>query len=313
MLRKQLTRKQVLPFLARLEPCLVGMEACGGAHYWAREIAKLGHAARLMSPHFVKPYRKSQKNDGNDAEAVCEAAGRLSMRFVPVKSATQQDVQALHRIRFQLIKWRTALANEIRGLLDEYGIVVAKGIAPLRRELPRLLDDGETQLSGLFREMLGEMAERLKLLDQRIHQYDLKVERVFGQDERCRRLVKVEGVGPLTATALVAAVGNAHEFKSGRELSAWLGLVPRQHSSGGRNLLLNISKRADRYLRTLLIHGARSAVRAIERRKDPCGLSIGRLKARRGPNIAAVALANRNARVLWALLKRGENYRVRAA
>ena len=241
-----------------------------GAHYWAREIAKLGHAARLMSPHFVKPYRKSQKNDGNDAEAICEAAGRRSMRFVPVKSGSQQDVQALHRIRFQLIKWRTALANEIRGLLGEYGIVVAKGIAPLRRELPRLLDDGEIQLSGLFREMLGEMAERLKHLDQRIHEYDLKVERVFGQDERCQRLAKVEGVGPLGATALVAAVGNAHEFKNGRELSAWLGLVPRQHSSGGRNVLLGISKRGDRYLRTLLIHGARSAVRAIERRKDPC-------------------------------------------
>jgi transposase len=161
--------------------------------------------------------------------------------------------------------------------------------------------------------MLGEMAGRLKHLDERIHEYDLKVVRVFGQDERCQRLAKVEGVGPLTATALVAAVGNAHEFKSGRELSAWLGLVPRQHSSGGRNLLLNISKRGDRYLRTLLIHGARSAVRAIERRKDPCGLSIGRLKARRGPNVAAVALANRNARVLWALLKRAEDYRVRAA
>jgi len=190
VLRKQLTRKQVLPFLARLEPCLVGMEACGGAHYWAREIAKLGHAARLMSPHFVKPYRKSQKNDGNDAEAICEAAGRRSMRFVPVKSGSQQDVQALHRIRFQLIKWRTALANEIRGLLGEYGIVVARGIAPLRRELSRLLDDGAIQLSGLFREMLAELAERLKHLDERIHEYDLKVERVFGQDERCQRLAK---------------------------------------------------------------------------------------------------------------------------
>jgi transposase len=208
------------------------MEACAGAHYWAREIEKLGHTARLMSQHFVTPYRKSRKNDGNDAEAACEAVGRPSMRFVPIKSAPQQDVQALHRIRFQLIKWRTALANEIRGLLGECGIVVAKGIAPLRREMPLILDDGETQLSGLFREMLGEMAERLKLLDQRVRHYDSKVEHVFGQDERCRRLARVEGVGALVATALVAAVGNAHEFKNGRELSAWLGLVPRQHSSG---------------------------------------------------------------------------------
>ena len=314
VLRRQLTRKQLLPFLARLEPCLVGMEACGGAHYWAREIGKLGHTARLMSPHFVTPYRKSQKNDGNDAEAVCEAAGRPSMRFVPVKSAPQQDGQALHRIRFQLIKWRTALANEIRGLLGEYGIVIAKGIAPLRRELPLILDDdGANQWSGLFREMLGEMAERLKLLDQRIQRYDSEGGTLFGQDERCRRLAKVEGVGPLVATAPVAAVGNAHEFKNGRELSAWLGLVPRQHSSGGRNVLLGISKRGDRYLRTLLIHGARSAIRVVERRRDPRSLAISRLKARRGSNVAAVALANHNARVLWALLTKGEDYRPRAA
>lgn len=313
VLRKQLSRMQMLPFLARLEPCLVGMEACAGAHYWAREIQKLGHTARLMSPHFVTAYRKNQKNDGNDAEAICEAVGRPSMRFVPIKSASQQDIQAVHRIRFQLIKGRTALANKVRGLLGEYGIVVAQGLAPLRRELPLILDDEENQLSGLFREMLGEMAERLKLLDQRIRQYDSKVERVFGQDERCPRLAQVEGVGPLVATALVAAVGNAHEFKNGRELSAWLGLVPRQHSSGGRNVLLGISKRGDRYIRTLLIHGARSAIRVVERRRDPRSLAISQLKARRGSNVAAVALANHNARVLWALLTKGEDYRPRAA
>ena len=313
VLRRQLTRKQLLPFLARLSPCLIGMEACAGAHHWAREIDKLGHDVKLMSPHFVTPYRKSQKNDSNDADAICEAVGRPSMRFVPVKSAAQQDVQALHRIRFQLIKWRTALANEIRGLLAEYGIVIAKGIAPLRRNLPLILEDGENQLSGFFREMLSEMAERLRLVDQRIRQYDLQVERVFRQDERCQRLARVEGVGVLVATALVAAVGNAHEFKNGRELSAWLGLVPRQHSSGGRNVLLGISKRGDRYLRTLLIHGARAAVRVVERRRDQRSVAITRLKARRGPNVAAVALANHNARVLWALLNRGEEYRPRCA
>lgn len=313
VLRKQLTRKQLLPFLAKLSPCLVGMEACAGAHYWAREIERLGHTVRLMSPHFVAPYRKSQKNDGNDADAICEAVGRPSMRFVPAKSATQQDVQALHRIRFQLIKWRTALANEIRGLLAEYGIVIAKGMAPLRRELPLILEDGENRLSGFFHEMLGEMAERLKLLDHRIREYDLKVKTVFDQDERCQRLGRVEGIGALAATALVAAVGNGHEFKNGRELSAWLGLVPRQYSTGGRNVLLSITKRGDRYLRTLLIHGARSAIRTVERRKDPRSETISRLKAKRGPNVAAVALANHNARVLWALLSRGEEYRPRAA
>ena len=177
--------------------------------------------------------------------------------------------------------------------------MVTKGIAPLRRTLPLILEDGENRLSGLFREMLVEMAERLRLLDERIREYDLRVARVFGQDERCQRLAQVEGVGPLIATALVAAVGNAHEFKSGRELSAWLGLVPRQHSSGGKTVLLGISKRGDRYLRTLLIHGARSAVRTVESRKDPRSVSISRLKGRQGPNVAAVALANRNARVMW--------------
>ena len=313
VLRRQLARKQLLSVLANLPPCLVGMEACAGAHYWARELETLGHTVRLMSPQFVAPYRKSQKNDGNDAAAICEAVGRPSMRFVPVKSPAQQDVQAAHRIRFQLIKWRTALANEMRGLLGEYGIVVAKGIAPLRRQLPLILEDSENQLSGFFREMLGEMAERFKLVDQRIRQYDLKIEHVFRQDERCQRLARVEGVGSLIATALVAAVGNAHDFKSGRELSAWLGLVPRQHSSGGRNVLLGISKRGDRYLRTLLIHGARAAVRVVERHRDHRSVAMNRLKLRHGPNVAAVALANHNARVLWALLTRGEEYRPRCA
>jgi transposase len=213
------------------------MEAGPGAHFWAREISKLGHAARLMSPHFVKPYVKSNKNDANDAEAICEAVGRPSMRFVPNKNTSQQDVQALHRIRARLIKWRTALANEIRGLLAEYGIVVTRGIAPLRRMLAVILEDTENGVSGLARGMLVEMAERLRLLDERIQKYDLRVAHVFGQDERCHRLAQVEGVGPLIATALVAAVGNAREFKSGRELSAWLGLVPREHSSGGKTVL----------------------------------------------------------------------------
>lgn len=313
VVRRRLTRQQLVPFLTKLSPCLVGIEACGGAHFWAREISKLGHQVRMMSPHLVRPYRKSSKNDSNDAQAICEAVGRPSMRFVPAKSQAQQDVQAIHRIRAQLIKWRTALANEIRGLLAEYGIVIAKGIAPLRRILPGILAQEENGLSGLFRDMLAEMSERLRLVDERIKRYDQQVERVFRHDERCQRVAQIEGVGSLTATALVAAVGNAHEFKSGRELSAWLGLVPRQCSSGGRERLLNISKRGDRYLRMLLIHGARAAVRTAERRKDPHALWISKLKARRGPNVAAVACANHNARVAWALLKRGDTYRTRVA
>jgi transposase len=224
VLRRQLTRKQLLPVLATLSPCLVGMEACASAHYWARELDKLGHTVRLMSPHFVAPYRKSQKNDGNDAAAICEAVGRPSMRFVPVKSAAQQDVQALHRIRFKLIKWRTALANEIRGLLGEYGIVMARGIGPLRRQLPIILEDDETELSGFFREMLREMSERFKMVDQRIRQYDLRVDHVFRQDERCQRLARVEGVGSLIATALVAAVGQCTRIQERARTQRLAGL-----------------------------------------------------------------------------------------
>lgn len=309
VLRKQLVRKQVLGFLANLPRCLVAMEACATAHYWAREIEKLGHQVRLIGPKFVKPYVKANKNDATDAEAICEAASRPSMRFVMVKSADQQDVQAVHRVRQQLVKARTALVNQVRGLLAEYGIAIAQGVAHLRRALPFVLEDPDNGLSGVIRELLAEIGERRKFIEGRLRQYDARIQRLFRQDERCRRLAEVEGVGPLTATALVAAVGNAAEFKSGRELAAYLGLVPRHRASGGRTMLLGISKRGDRYLRTLLVHGARSAMRTIERRRTARGVWAGRLKLRRGSNVAAVALANKNARVLWALLTKGESYR----
>jgi len=204
---RRVTRKQLLGFLVKLEPCLVGMEACGSAHYWAREIEKLGHTVKLMSPQFVIPYRKGNKNDPNDAEAICEAVSRPSMRFVPIKNEEQQDLQALHRVREQLVKNRTALANQIRGLLRERGVVVAQAIARLRAALPVILEDQSNRLSALMRELLGEMAERLRMFDDRLRQYDERIARVCQQDERCRRLVKVEGVGPLVATAVVGAIG----------------------------------------------------------------------------------------------------------
>jgi transposase len=216
----------------------------------------------------------------------------------------------LHRVREQLLKSRTALVNQVRGLLGEHGIIAPRGIAHLRRLLSELLADPQRSgLSGLLGETLVEIAGRLRFFDERIGVYDLRIGRVFSDDERCQRLAKVEGVGPLVATAMVAAVGNAREFKSGRELSAWLGLVPRQHSSGNRNVLLGISKRGDRYLRTLLIHGARSALCRVERRLDRRSIWASRLKLARGFNVAAVALANKNARIIWALLTRGDNYR----
>jgi transposase len=309
VLRKQLSRRQLLSFIANLPHCLIAMEACAGAHYWAREFEKLGHQVRLIAPRFVRPYVKANKNDASDAEAICEAAGRPSMRFVAIKTAAQLDLQAVHRVRQQLVKARTALANQLRGLLAEHGIVLARGVGQLRRALPIILEDRDNRLSGVMRELLGESSERLRFIDERLRRYDSTIERLFRQDERCQRLAEVEGVGPLVATALVAAVGNATEFKSGRELAAYLGLVPRHRASGGRTVLLGISKRGDRYLRTLLVHGARSAMRTIERRPGARGVWAARLKLRRRANVAAVALANKNARVLWALLSKNQCYR----
>ncbi len=306
--RKRLLRNHLLKFLAEQPPCLVGLEACSSAHHWARKIEQLGHRVKLMSPRFVKPYRKSEKNDANDAEAICEAVARPSMRFVPVKSEAQHEIQALHRVREQLLKSRTALVNQVRGLLAEHGIIAPQGIARARRLLLELLADPERYCLGeLFSETLQEITERLRFLDERVGAYDDRIQRVFKQDERCQRLAKIEGVGPLVATAMVAAVGNASEFKSGRELSAYLGLVPRQHSSGNRNLLLGIRKRGDRYLRTILIHGARAALRRVDRKRDQRSRWAMRIKLARGHNKAVVALANKNTRIIWALLTRGEN------
>jgi transposase len=268
VVERELRRRQLLPFVAQLRPCLVGMEACDGAHYWAREIAKRGHEVRLMSPRFVRPYVKSNKNDARDAKAICEAMGRPSMRFVAVKSVAQQDMLALHRMRSLLIRERTALMNQMRGLQAEFGIVVARGPARLRRALAVIQEERDNGVSELLREILVEMGERLRWLEQRLKRYDLRIATLARGDERAARLMKVEGVGPLIATALIAAVGDARQFHRGRELTAWLGLVPRQHSSGGHTMLLGISKRGDCYLRTLLIHGARSMLHRVQRKRD---------------------------------------------
>jgi len=309
VLRKQLMRGQLLAFLARLPRCVVAMEACASAHYWARELERFGHQVRLINPRFVKPFVKANKNDASVAEAICEAASRPAMRFVAVKTAEQQEVQAVHRVRQQLVKSHTALINQVRGLLAEHGIVMAQGRAQLRRTLARILEDADNRLSGVMRELVSEIGERLKYMEDRLRQYELQIERRCRLDPRCRRLTEVEGVGPLTATALVAAVGNAAEFKHGRELAAYLGLVPRHRASGGRTIMQGISKRGDRYLRSLLIHGARAALWTIERRGNQRSAWATRLKLRRGTNVAAVALAHKNARLLWALLRSGECYR----
>ncbi len=311
-LHKRLSRGKLLGYLANLEPCLIGIEACGGAHYWAREISKLGHTVRIMSPQYVKPYIKSNKNDRNDAQGICEAVGRPHMRFVAPKSVEQQTIQALHRVREQLIKGRTALVNQTRGLLAEYGIVVPKGVHKLRAALPEILEDGENGLTALAREVFADSYDQLLDSYRRIEAYDRRIERVLRASPLCQRIAQIEGIGPLGATALVAAVGDAKVFKNGRQLAARLGLVPKQHSSGGRNRLLGISKRGDRYLRTLLIHGARSVVSRCDTKQDARSRWLFAVKQRRGANRACVALANKNARIVWALLARDETYRAAA-
>jgi transposase len=310
VLRKQLRRARLLGFLGALEPCVVGLEACGGAHHFARAIARLGHQVKLMSPSWVAPYRKGQKHDRNDADAICEAVTRGNMRFVAQKTVAQQDLLALHRVRARLMKQRIALSNQMRALLNERGVVLRKGAAGLRAGVAAALADEHNQeLSGTLREMLGELLAELHELELKLKHYDLRLAGAVKDDQRCVRLLAVPGVGPQIATALVATVGDAREFKSGRELSAFLGLTPRQHSTGGKTVLLGISKHGDRYLRTLLIHGARSLLYSYRRSAHPRAAWAARLSAARGPNVAAVALANHNARVLWALLRRGENYR----
>jgi transposase len=309
VVQKRVSRGKLRETIAQLPPCLIGMEACGSAQYWARELQQLGHTVKLISPQFVKPYVKGNKNDSRDAEAICEAVARPHMRFVPLKTVESQDIQAIHRLRSRLIKERTALVNQVRGLLAERGIVIAQGITRLRTQLPVIVEDLENKLTPLSREVMRELYEQLVALDERIARADGMVQRVFTQSAACQKLAQVEGIGPVVATALVAAVGNAKEFANGRHLAAWLGLVPRQHSTGGKERLLGISKRGDRYLRTLLIHGARATVHHARRKTDARSRWILSLEERRGKNIAAVAIANKNARIAWALLTTESEYR----
>ena len=313
VLKKKVTRKNLSALIANLPPCLIGLEACGGAHYWVRMFTEMRHTVRMIAPQFVKPYVKSNKNDAVDAEAICEAVQRPNMRFVPVKNIEQQDIQSLHRVRSQLVARRTAQANQIRGLLLEYGIVIPKGIGYVRKELPFILEDAENRLSPLFREMLSELYDEIVHLDERVGTLALKLEAICAQSEDCQRLLTIPGVGLLTATALVSAIGDIGAFKNGRELAAWLGLVPRQHSTGGKTTLLGISKRGDSYLRTLLIHGGRTVVRVAHQHQDKRNQWIGELDQRRGKNISAVAVANKNARTAWALLSKKEDYRAAVA
>ena len=308
VLRKQLKRKDVASFFANLEPCLIGMEACASAHYWARKLTQFGHTVRLMAPQFVKPYVKTNKNDRNDAEAICEAVSRPNMRFVPVKTAEMQAVLALHRARQGLVKARTAQATQIRGLLGEFGIVIRTGIGHVTKALPEIVEDGENGLPGMMRQLLAALGERLKDLDRQVEAVELQITLWHRDNPHSRRLGEIRGIGPLTASAFVASVGDAKSFKNARQVPAWLGMVPRHQGTGGKVALGRISKRGDTYLRTLLIHGARAVIAQCERKPDQSEPWLKDLIGRRNKNIAAVALAAKNARIAWALLAHERGY-----
>ena len=309
VISKSFTRTRLSEFMAHLPACLVAMEACGSAHYWARRFRDQGHEVRLIAPQFVKPFVKSNKNDAIDAEAICEAAQRPSMRFVAVKSVEQQDIQAIHRMRSLVVERRTAQVNQMRGLLLEYGIEIPQGRAAVSQRVPEILEDGDNGLSDRFRAELRELAEELRHLDERVAYYDAQIEAIAESHPQARVLMTIPGLGAKGATALVAAVGeDPRLFQNGRGLAAWLGLVPRQHSTGGRERLLGISKRGDVYLRQLLIHGARAVLRWVERKDDPTGRWAMGLKGRRHTNVAAVALANKIARIAYVVMTTGQPY-----
>jgi len=291
-----------------LPPCLLGAEACASAHYWGRKLQEFGHTVRLMAPQFVRPYVKANKTDAADAQAICEAVGRPHMRFVPIKSVESQALLALHRARRGFIRARVAQGNQIRGLLSEFGIVFAQGAWNIESRLPRILEDAENGLTGGFRELLLQLLEHMRYLHEQEKRLEAQIKRWHDSNEASSRIAEIPGIGPLTASALIASIGDARAFRNGRQLAAWLGLVPKQHSSGGKPCLLGISKRGDVYLRSLLTHGARSVIRCAKRKPGYAQSWLGRLLARRHHNVAVCALANHNARVVWALLKHDRRY-----
>ncbi len=308
--RKTLKRPQVLQFLAKQMPCTVAMEACAGAHYWGRQIEALGHEVKLLPPQHVKANLRGQKNDYNDAWAIAEACFYGRVRSVSVKSVAQQEQQLLSQQRRQLIRERVRMGNQIRALLTEYGVVLAKGAAALR-QLPDILEDGENELGPVARAILQRQYLRWQALREELAWYDSELKVRARQDDTCRRLTELPGFGPIVSSVFQAWLGDGKQFKRGRDASAALGLVPRQHSTGGREVLLGITKRGDRYVRATVVHGARSVVRLAEKKSDPLSRWICRLVETRGHNKAVVALANKLVRMAWVIVAKGETYQPR--
>jgi transposase len=309
LVRKKFTQRQLLTYTANMPASLVGLEACSGAHFLGRELRKQGHDVRLIAAQFVKPFVKSNKNDFVDAEAIAEAVERKNMRFVPIKTDDQLDLQAIHRVRDRLIARRTAVINQLRAFLLERGMIFAKTPAKLRIEMPGVLEDADNGLTPLMRSLIDGLWGEWKTVEQQIEGLSDELERIATSDAGCIRIQKIPGIGPVVATAIVAAIGNGAAFRKGREFSAWLGIVPKQFSTGGKARLLGISKRGNTYLRKILTHGARAAVLRIKRDRVPIGAWMDALERRAHRNVLIVAMANKLARIAWAVLSSGEEYR----
>jgi transposase len=309
LVRKKFTQRQLLTYTANMQTSLIGLEACSGAHFLGRALRKQGHDVRLIAAQFVKPFVKSNKNDFVDAEAIAEAVERKNMRFVPIKTDDQLDLQAIHRVRDRLISRRTAVINQLRAFLLERGMVFAKTPSRLRAAMPEILESADADLTPQMRNLIDLLWREWTMVEEQIEVLSLELERISATDAGCTRIRQIPGIGPIVATAIVAAIGNGAAFRKGRDFAAWLGLVPRQHSTGGKAKLLSISKRGNVYLRKILIHGARAAVLRIKRDRAPIGAWMDALDARAPKNVVVVATANKLARIAWAVLSSGEEYR----
>ena len=309
LVKKKFTQKQLLTYTANLQMSLIGLEACSGAHFLGRALRKQGHDVRLIAAQFVKPFVKSNKNDFVDAEAIAEAVERKNMRFVPIKTDDQLDLQAIHRVRDRLVSRRTAVINQIRAFLLERGLVFAKSPAKLKAVMADVLENAEADLTPMMRNLINVLWSEWKLIEQQLEDLNDELERICAADAGCTRIRQIPGIGPVVATAIVAAIGNGAAFHKGREFAAWLGIVPRQYSTGGKTNLLSISKRGNVYLRKILIHGARAAVLRIKRDRAPIGVWLDRLDARAHKNVVVVAMANKIARTAWAVLSSGNDYK----
>ena len=308
MLTRKLSRKKLVPFIAQLKPCKIVMEACGSSNYWGRTFQSLGHEVMLISPQHVKPFVRGNKNDANDAKGISIAATQDNMPSVPIKTLSQQDIQVIHRRRELLVTRRTATSNQMRGLLIEYGEFIPRGKKPLLEKVPLILEDAENELTAVAREEVALLRKEYMALDEEVAKYDVKIDTICKENAICQKFMELPGIGPKSASILFVSLGCPSHFKNGRHFAAYLGLVPREHSSGGKHQLLSISKRGDVYIRSLLVHGGRTVIQHVDKKEDPFSRWAKRIKHEKGYNKASVAVANKNARHVWAIMTKGDSY-----